>query len=85
MKAYIKKEKWNLFLEKKNEYGYIEENKDFFAKRLDSHLLVCVHKRKREIIVVTFMGIAAFVDAHKEKYQELINNDMVEYKKGKFD
>lgn len=85
MKAYIKEEKWEIFLKNRKKYGYIEENRDFFAKRIDAYMLVCVHKRKREIILVTRMGIAAFIETHKNEYQELINDDLVEFKKSKLD
>lgn len=85
MKAYIKKNKWDTFLKNRIKYGYIEENDDFFAKRIEKFLLVCVHKKKREVILVTRIGIAAFTETHKTEYQELIDDDLIEFVKSEFD
>lgn len=81
MKAYIKKEKWTDFKSNRKKYGFSEENKTVYAKRIDKYIILIVNKRTKELKLFTMMGSAAFIDAHKENYQDLINDDFIRFEK----
>lgn len=52
-------------------------------KRVVCHLVA--NTRRRTLEVRTPFGAAAFMEAHKEKFSDLIEADVVEFIKGKFD
>lgn len=87
MRAYIKKSKWNMFKEHcVSRYGFTQMEKPMFlyTKRIDKIMLLII-PITRELILTTPMGISPFMESHKNLYKELIMDDMVFYKEGKFD
>ena len=52
-------------------------------ERVVLHLVA--NTRRRSLEVRTPFGVAAFMEAHKEKFSDLIEADVVEFVKGKFD
>ena len=48
-------------------------------------LWVVVMKRTREVKLLTPMGGSPFMEAHKDKYQDLFDDGFVEYEKGRWD
>ena len=88
MKAYIKKEKFEEFKNKYLYYGFklaVNPSKGWVKEIDPTRLWVVVMKRTGEVKLLTPMGGSPFMEAHKDKYQELIDNDMVEFVKGRFD
>ena len=89
MKAYIKKDKWNEFKENYSKYNFMPSVKkgDGYGKLLcNGNILVCVIAKTRRLTLLTGLGgESPFMEAHKDKYKELIKDDFIEYKKGKFD
>ena len=88
MKAYIKKERFEEFKNRAEEFGYkfLPDHKNNFVKTIDVNgLWIRIRGRTREIKLLTPMGGSPFMEVHKDKYQELIDNDMVEFVKGRFD
>ena len=88
MKAYIKKERFEEFKNRAEEFGYkfLPDYKNNFVKTIDVNgLWILVRGRTREIKLLTISGSSPFMEVHKDKYQELIDNDMVEFMKGRFD
>lgn len=81
MKAYIRKEKWDEFKRDRKQYGFLEENKTVYIKRIDKYMILIVNKRTKEMKLFTMMGSAAFIDSHKEEYQDLINNQFIRFEK----
>lgn len=85
MKAYIKKEKWDEFKKNRIKYGFLEENKSVYGKRIDKYIILVVNKRTKELKLFTMMGSAAFIDAHKESYQDLLDNNFIRFEKTMLD
>ena len=89
MKAYIKKDKWNEFKEQYSKYNFIPSVKQgygYVKVLYGGDILVCVISRTRRLTLLTGLGgESPFMEAHKDKYQDLIDNDFVEYVKGRFD
>ena len=89
MKAYIKEDKWNEFKENYAKYNFkpsIKKNYGYIKQLYDSNILICVIAKTRRLILFTGLGgEAPFMEAHKDKYKELIEDGFIEYKKGRFD
>lgn len=88
MKAYIKKEKFDEFKNKYLDYGFtlaINPSKGWVKEIDPTGLWVVVMKRTREVKLLTLMGGSPFMEAHKDKYQDLYDAEFIEYKKGRWD
>lgn len=89
MKAYIRKDKWNEFKENYSKYNFIPSAKKglgYVKPLYDGDILICVIARTRRVTLLTGLnGESPFMEAHKDKYQDLIDDDFIEYVKGKFD
>lgn len=42
-------------------------------------------RRTREVKLLAGMGTSPFMEVHKDKYQDLVDRDFIEYKKGRYD
>ena len=90
MRAFIKKEKWEYFIENWLDYGYLPsidgtlKNPSVY-KKIDVGLYVIVDAITKEIHLATPYGSSPFMEAQTRFFQELIDNDLVEFVKGKFD
>ena len=89
MKAYIKKDKWNEFKDNYSKYNFIPSAKDgygFVKVLYNGNILICITARTRRIRLITGLGgESPFMEAHKDKYQDLIDDGFIEYVKGRFD
>lgn len=61
-------------------FGFVKfpRKHNLVFRHYSKYVLVTVNTKTRILNINTPMGTAAFPDAHKEKYQDLINADMVE-------
>lgn len=90
MRAFIKKDRWEYFIEHWLDYGYLPsidgtlKNPSVY-KKIDVGLYVIVDTITKEIHLVTPHGSSPFMEVHAKCFQELIDNDLVEFVKGKFD
>jgi hypothetical protein len=87
MKAYIKKIKWQEFKENYLDYNFTQAiSPKHYIRVIDKHgLFLVINKITREMQVTTPMGSSPFIEAHKDKYRDLLDLDYIEYMKGKFD
>lgn len=88
MKAYIKKERFDEFKRDYLEYGFTLAAKPEkgWVKIIDPDgLYVIVMRRTREVKLLAGMGTSPFMEVHKDKYQDLVDKDFIEYKKGRYD
>lgn len=90
MKAFIKKDKWEYFIENWLDYGYLpsigEKLKNpCVYKKIDIGLYVIVDTITKEIHLVTPYGSSPFMEVQTKYFQELVDNNLVEFVKGKFD
>lgn len=90
MKAFIKKDKWEYFIENWLDYGYLPSIDEILKnpcvyKKIDIGLYVIVDTITKEIHLVTPYGSSPFMEVQTKYFQELIDNDLVEFVKGKFD
>jgi hypothetical protein len=88
MKAYIKKERFDEFKRDYLDYGFTLAAKPEkgWVKVIDPDgLYVIVMRRTREVKLLAGMGGSPFMEVHKDKYQDLVDKDFIEYKKGRYD
>lgn len=88
MKAYIKKEKFDEFKKDYLYYGFnlAAKPEKGWVKEIDPDgLYVIVMRRTREVKLLAGMGTSLFMEVHKDKYQDLVDKDFIEYKKGRWD
>lgn len=88
MKAYIKKGKFEEFKDKYLDYGFklaINPSKGWVKEIDPMGLWVVVMKRTREVKLLALTGESPFMEVHKDKYQKLVDNGFIEYKKGRWD
>lgn len=88
MKAYIKKEKFDEFKKDYLDYGFnlAAKPEKGWVKEIDPiGLWLVVMKRTREVKLLTLTGESPFMEVHKDKYQKLVDNGFIEYKKGRWD
>lgn len=87
MKAYIKKTKWQEFKDNYLDYGFTQAiSPKHYIRVIDKQgLFLTINKRTRELGLFTLIGSSPFMEAHKDKYRDLLDLDYIEYKKGKFD
>lgn len=71
-------------LDKLINFGFAESEK-IYSREVKYPVLLCVDKKTRYMVVKTPLGEVAFMEAHKDKYQDLIDNDLVEFVNGQFD
>lgn len=67
------------------EYGFYEYKDRMFIKPLSSTLCLMVNCRSRRLYLTTPLGQAAFMEAHRESFQDLLDANMVEFLKSEFD
>lgn len=90
MRAFIRKEKWEDFIENWLDYGYLPsidgrlKNPSVY-KKIDTLLYVIVDTITKEIHLVTPLGSSPFMEVQTKYFQELVAADLVEFVKGKFD
>ena len=89
MKAYIKKNKWNEFKQNYTKYSFIPSAKQglgYVKPMFDGRILICVIARTRRLTLITELGgESPFMEAHKDKFEDLVENNFIEFVKGKFD
>ena len=86
MRAFIRQDKWEEFKKDYVFYGFsLAPNPNYYVKSIARNLLLVVSRRKKELRLITPLGETPFMEAHKEKYTDLIENNFIEFKKGKFD
>jgi len=89
MKAYIKKEKWEEFKYDYLKYGFTQaiNPKAGYVKVIDKEypMFVAVIRKTRELKLIVGNGESPFMEVQQQYYQELYDNNFVEFKKGKFD
>lgn len=88
MKAYIKKERFDEFKRDYLDYGFTLAAKPEkgWVKVIDPNgLYIIVMRRTREVKLLTGIGGSPFMEVHKDKYQDLVDKDFIEYKKGRYD
>lgn len=87
MKAYIRKDKWNDFKENYLDYWFLPPIDDipFYVKTIEKNLKLIINKKTRELKLITPMGESPFMETQNQFYQDLINDDFIQYKSGKFD
>lgn len=87
MRAFIKKEKWEEFKKDYVEYGFsLAAFPDkFYTKPIARFLAIFISRKTREIKLITPYGESPFMEVQERYYEDLITNNFVEYKKGKFD
>lgn len=86
MLAYIKKDKWEEFKKDYVFYNFsLAPNPNYYIKKIDDSLLLIISRRTRKLELFTQMGTSPFMESHKDKFKDLIDNDFIEYKKSKFD
>lgn len=89
MRAFIKKDKWEEFIEKWLDYGYLPSfdllRHPSVYKKIDNLLYLFVDTVTKEIHLVTPLGSSPFMEVQTKYFQELLDDDLVEFVKGKFD
>ena len=88
MKAYIKKERFDEFKRDYLDYGFtlaVKPEKGWVKVIDPQGLYVIVMRRTREFKLLTETGISPFMEVHKDKYQELVDKDFIQYKNGRYD
>ena len=86
MRAFIRQDKWEEFKKDYVFYNFsLAPNPNYYIKNIERNLLLVVSRRKKELRLITPLGESPFMEAHKEKYKDLIENNFIEFKKGKFD
>ena len=90
MRAFIKKDKWEYFIEYWLDYGFLPSidgklKGPCVYKKIDVGLYVIVDTITKEIHLVTPCGSSPFMEAHTKRFQELIDDDLVEFVAGIFD
>lgn len=100
MRAFIKEEAWCNFITTYTGYGFlstkIPEGSDVYKKYgamsysrpYDNEpdcMVYLVVTLDRELHVITPMGESPFLEAHEHAFKDLVDDNMVEYKKGKYD
>lgn len=88
MKAYIKKERFDEFKRDYLDYGFtlaVKPEKGWVKVIDPQGLYVIVMRRTRELKLLTETGISSFMEVHKDKYQELVDKDFIQYKNGRYD
>lgn len=71
-------------LERLPDFGF-KENRATYMRTVKDNLILLVDKKTRHMVLRTPFGEAAFMESHKDKFQDLIDADMVKFIKGKFD
>lgn len=80
MKAYIKKEKRKEFKSKAKELGFKLSN--YYFRIVEDPVFLILNKQWR-MMLVTPMGESPYMEAHKDKFQDLIDLDYIEFKEYK--
>lgn len=100
MRAFFKEGAWLKFITTYPSYGFLSTKipKDTelykrygaisYSRPYDNdpdcmvYLVVTIDK---ELHVITPMGESPFMESHEDAFKDLVNADMIEYKKGKYD
>ncbi|MGJ0847396.1 hypothetical protein ACR77J_11965 [Tissierella praeacuta] len=65
-------------------YGFQETEKSYI-REVKHPVLLVVDKKTHYLLVKTPIGETAFMESHKDKFQDLIDAGLVEFVKGKLD
>ncbi|WP_353096208.1 hypothetical protein [Tissierella praeacuta] len=65
-------------------FGF-KETEEYYAREIKYPVLLLVEKKTRILVVLSPLGEAAFMESHKDKFQDLIDAELVEFIKGKYD
>ncbi len=82
MNAIIKKD---FNLEKLKDFGFKLAGNTGWFREIKHPVYLAVDKPTRHLVVVTPYGEAAFIESHKDKFQDLLNAKIVEFVEGEFD
>lgn len=86
MKAFIKKDKWEEFKKDYVFYSFtLAPNPNYYIKKVSDSLILMISRKTKELHLITPMGESPFMEAHKDKYKDLLKKEFIEFKKGKFD
>ena len=100
MRAFIKEGSWLNFVTAYPSYGFLSTKipKDTelykrygvisYSRPYDNDpdcMVYLVVTMDRELHVITPMGESPFMESHEEAFKDLVNANMIEYKKGKYD
>lgn len=89
MKAFIKKDKWETFIENWLDYGFvptpINSKKPSVYKKIDNLLYLIIDVPTRELMLITPYGSSPFMETQTQHFQDLIDAGFIEFVKGKFD
>lgn len=97
MRAYIKKDKRKIFRSQAKRLGFGTgvftskaatnvdiEGPNYYYRKITDHLLLVIDKQYR-LRLITPMGESPFMELHKDKFKDLLDLELVEYRKGEFD
>lgn len=81
-KAFIKRD---FDLDKLKDYGFVDgenmiDGRKCYMREIKSPVYLVIDKRTRELNVRTPLGKALVIEAHKDKYQDLLDAGLVEYR-----
>ncbi|TCU72842.1 hypothetical protein EV204_105178 [Tissierella praeacuta] len=65
-------------------YGFQETDKSYI-REIKYPVLLVVDKKTHYMVVKSPIGEVTFMESHKDKFQDLIDADLVEFVKGKLD
>lgn len=100
MRAFIKEGSWLNFVTAYPSYGFLSTKipKDTelykrygvisYSRPYDNEpdcMVYLVVTMDRELHVITPMGESPFMESHEEAFKDLVDANMIEYKKGKYD
>lgn len=87
MKAFIKENKWEEFNESINDYGFSlgYKPKTYYMRKVEDDIMLTVHRKTRELQLITPMGVSPFMEVHTNMYKDLVDNDLIEFIAHKFD
>lgn len=100
MRAFIKKGSWLNFVSTYPSYGFLSTKipegshayKKYgaisYSRPYDNEpdcMVYLVVTLDRELHVITPMGESPFMESHEKAFKDMLDADMIEYKKGKYD
>lgn len=100
MRAFIKEGVWLNFLSTYPSYGFLSTKVPKGTKVYEKYgavsysrpydtdpdcMVYLVVTLDRELHVITPMGESPFMESHEKAFKDMLDADMIEYKKGKYD
>lgn len=66
-------------------YYFFDETYKYYIREVKEPVFLVVDKETRYMVIKSPIGEVAFMESHKDKFQDLIDAGLVEFVKGKLD